>query len=115
MIEEIRSSLDGQNIRIKVRNFYRPLQVKDKSKARSKDLNLVYAVVGNSSTKTITVEDIYGKCFLSSEQALGDVQAWTKAGEYRFYFNEAYDRDRKEITELPVEFENMGGKSKGKY
>ena len=114
MIEEIRSNPEGQNVRLQIRLFYRPNQVKDKTKARAQDLNYVYYVKGRGSTKTIDVDDIFGKCYLVSEQTLGSVKSWSQAGEFRFYFNKAYDKDTKEITELPIELENFGGKSKGK-
>ena len=46
------------------------------------------------------------------------VDQWTREGNYRFYFEEAYDRTTKEIFDLPIAAEKYGNgnaaASKGK-
>ncbi len=115
IIEEILSDQSGNKVRISVRFLYRPEQTcLDSKKAFGKDLNLLY---WSNSIKKINVDLVEGKCFIRSEQSLLEagvsIESWSKGGEYRFYFNQFYDRDNKEITsDLPYEAENYGKKIK---
>ena len=96
----------------------------DKQKAFGKDLNLVF---WTDNQRKINPDLIEGKCYLRSQQSIQNsnetVESWTKAGEYRFYFNQYYNKEAKEITgDLPYKAENYGatvskgkgGKGKGK-
>ena len=89
----------------------------DKQKAFGKDLNLVF---WTDNERKINPDLIEGKCYLRSQPSiLNDnetVESWTKAGEYRFYFNQYYNKEAKEITgDLPYKAENYGTTlSKGK-
>ena len=83
------------------------MQVKgDNDKHFGKDLNYVY---WTDITKTIDPEIIEGKCFVRSEQSLieegSTAEKWSSEGEFRFYFDRLYDKDSKEIIELPYEAE----------
>ena len=99
--------------------FLAPLQVPllDKQKAFGKDLNLVF---WTDNQRKINPDLIEGKCYLRSQQSIQNsnetVESWTKAGEYRFYFNQYYNKEAKEITgDLPYKAENYGATvSKGK-
>jgi len=111
--------LDGlRNIRCRVRKLYRPENVKFTSEeAFAKDLNLLFW-----SDEIITVEsvNICGKCFVKNEAHLTEsLDSWSMGGEYRFYFNKAYNRQTRALEELPDDAERYGmehskGKGKGK-
>ena len=89
----------------------------DKQKAFGKDLNLVF---WTDNQRKINPDLIEGKCYIRSQQSIQNsnetVESWTKAGEYRFYFNQYYNKEAKEITgDLPYKAENYGATvSKGK-
>ena len=89
----------------------------DKQKAFGKDLNLVF---WTDNQRKINPDLIEGKCYLRSQQSIQNsnetVESWTKAGEHRFYFNQYYNKEAKEITgDLPYKAENYGATvSKGK-
>ena len=119
IIEEIQSDNSGKKVKITMKCLLRPEQVPllDKQKAFGKDLNLVF---WTNIQRKINPDLIEGKCFARSKQSILDgnetVESWTKAGEYRFYFNQFYDKEAKEITsDLPYKAEIYGSTaSKGK-
>ncbi len=68
--------------------------------AFSKDLNLVY---WSDDLTNVELPQVRGKCFLQCETSLTDgLKAWTDSGEFRFYYNMAYDKASKTIKPLPA-------------
>jgi hypothetical protein len=101
IIMSIRSrKVDKSNVRLTVRNLYRPQQTKlDMDKASRKDLNMVY---WTDVEVKVNVDLVEGKCFVKSEQSLDKpVDQWTKEGEHRFYFNSFYDRFDNQFDKIP--------------
>ncbi len=130
IIVQISSNLKGEFAKLRVRCLYRPHQALksaapggSESKARSKDFNLVY---WSNHEKNVDYDMVQGKCFVRAESAIQDqsVEQWTEEGEFRFYFNQTYDRNARTVTdEIPPEAERYGvrndnkgkgGKGKGK-
>lgn len=113
---------DGQ-VKVVVRKLYRPYQVSKalaEEKAFSKDWNLLY---WSDEFRTVEAEAVRGKCVVRPEIGLIadniSVDQWTEEGTYRFYYNMAYSKSNRQITELPLAAETYGlktskGKSKGK-
>ena len=100
------------------RKLYRPEDTGLKpEQVFAKDLNLVY---WSADFGTADLNRIEGKAYVRAEPALNSTPSqWTKEGQHRFYFNEVYDKTKKDEKDrfdkaLPQEAEMYGMRSKGK-
>ncbi len=101
-----------RGVKLRVRKLYRPENTSlTPEEAFSKDLNFVY---WSDDVITVDSSSVRGRCFVRNENHL-EVPApqWTREGQYRFYYNMAYSRHRREFEELPVEAERYGRQAKG--
>lgn len=64
---------------------------------------------------TVPFSKITGKCYIAYADALTEpVAEWSTKGPYRFYFSEAYDKNKCEFIDVPSHAAKIGQASKGK-
>ncbi|KZC13768.1 DNA (cytosine-5)-methyltransferase 1 [Dufourea novaeangliae] len=100
------------DINIKVNKLYRPENThKDSTLVEQTDLNMVY---WSDEVCTVKFTEVLDKCYLAySENLNQSVEEWSVLGPDRFYFNEAYNVQKKEFDEPPYHAINIGKTSKG--
>ncbi|CAK9821528.1 DNA (cytosine-5)-methyltransferase PliMCI [Anthophora retusa] len=101
------------DIYIKVNKLYRPENThRDHRLMEQADLNMVY---WSDEVCSVKFTEVVGKCYLVYSENLNEpLDEWTAAGPNRFYFNEAYNVQKKTFDEPPYHAIKIGKSSKSK-
>ncbi|XP_076161949.1 DNA methyltransferase 1a [Ptiloglossa arizonensis] len=104
--------VSSSDINIKVNKLYRPENThRDPTLMEQADLNMLY---WSDEVCDVKFSKVVDKCYLAySENLHQSIDEWTAAGPNRFYFNEAYDVEKKIFDDPPYKAISIseGGKS----
>lgn len=91
---------ESEKVKIEIKKFYRPENTHKGHKGSCYfDINLLH---WSEEKVVVDFELVKGKCFVEYEHDIKTTIAeYTTSGPDRFYFNEAYDADDKELYEPP--------------
>ena len=98
VIERVNSAADGQ-VFIKVRRMFRPEDL-NLFNSQHTDVNLLF---WSEEVQNIETDLVQGKCFIMPEQLIStDVTKWSSEGQYRFYFNQEFNKETKNLQKLSL-------------
>lgn len=99
------------DIKMTVSKFYRPENThRGCTFAYQADLNLLY---WSKEEATVSFDSVVGACLVTCGEDLNcSVEEYTARGVNNFYFLEAYNSEKKEFEEAPVEARNAAMKGK---